>query len=179
MEECMARYCGNNVNCWLLFFDIFPESFHRALADVWTTARLMEAVAQSKDVATLEKSIGKMRGQGGQRSEREEIIAEAFANDRHLPDLQEIASEYGVKVGTVEGDVLRLIKSDRLPADVLANQEVQTWLADALEPAIRSEWHGHQNGRLKPLMERLCINAPAGFDYTQLKLALIKHGKAR
>ena len=64
-----------------------------------------------------------------------------------------------------------------MPNSVLENPVVQKWLSVQIEAAIESCWVGEDKNRLKPLFLYFTKNAPEGFDYTQLKLALGKRGK--
>lgn len=161
-----------------LAWGISARLYHRAMADVWTTAQLVEAVAARDGLETVEGAIGKKPSLGGgnssPRKERETQLAEFYKEHGTLPDLDAFGEKHGIKKTTVEGDVLRLIEAGVLPSSALDNQAVQEWLAERLDLAIAECWVGDAVGRLKPLFERFASDAPAGFDYTQLRLALRK-----
>lgn len=151
---------------------------HRALADVWTTAILVDQVASEVGFDALDECLNRAPAVGAgaarPREQREREIVEHYETNGELLDLDALAQKYGIKRSTVEGDVLRLIEADRLPEDTLAVPVVQSWLGEHLERAIASQWTAENHGRLKPLFERLSPDAPGGFDYTQLRIALRK-----
>jgi hypothetical protein len=161
---------------------IVSDTYHRALADVWVTARLLESLAAEHGLGVLEEHIGrgpKRGGTGGSssRDARRAELVEHFSEHGSLPDLEQFGDRHDIKRSTAEGDVMRLIDEGVLSSSVLERREVQAWLAERLEAAIASEWHGEAEGRLKPLMEVLLPGAPEGLDYTQLRLALMKREK--
>ena len=149
---------------------------HRALADAWTTARLVNCVADRHGLAELDQRISCFAGgSGSPRKERERLLAESYAATGNLPDLSAFATAHGIKQVTAETDVLRLVESGMLPADVLAVAPVQTWLSNRLPRAIEECWRDSQEQRLKPLMELLYADQPpVGLDYTQLRIALAR-----
>ena len=157
-------------------YGISSETYHRALADVIVTAKLMNRVGEQHGLKIFEDHIGKRAnlGSNSPRKAREAEILNYFNEHDDLPDLNELSERYGIKRTTVEGDVFRLIEKGSLPAQTLEIEAVQDWIQSKLESAIADVWQGDQAGRLKPLKEALEIGAPRGFDYTQLKLALLQ-----
>ena len=157
-------------------YGIVSDIYHRALADVMVTAKLLEKVAEIHGLDEIGKYIGRQPGTGeySPRSIRELELLEFHAANGALPDLRKFGEKHGIKRTTVEGDVLRMIESGILAPEVLGGSEVQDWLSGKLEDAIAEHWHGDAEGRLKPLMEALQKSAPQDFDYTQLRLALIR-----
>jgi len=159
---------------------VLSTTFHRAMADVWTTALLAEAVAEKLGIEALEGSIGKAAsfgsGNSSPREEREKELAEFYAAHGQLPDLDAFGEAHGIKRSTAEGDVTRLIEASTMPRSVLENPAVQEWLAERIEAAIEVCWVGEAQGRLKPLFVHFEGDAPPGFDYTQLRLALGMRG---
>lgn len=165
-------------------FGVKSETYHRAMADVWTTAMLVEAVAVKHGLDAIETCIGKRPtfgkrpslGGGGTspRQGREAELTAYFGEHGSLPDLERFAESHGIRRQTLEADVIRLIGEGNLPKFVLDNVVVQDWLAQRIEAAIVECWVGEAEGRLKPLFERFQADAPGGFDYTQLKVALAK-----
>jgi len=155
---------------------IVSETYHRALPDVWATARLLDALVSDHDLNVLDDHVHRRSGlrDSGPDVRRTQLL-EHVAQHGGLPDLEEFAGRYGVKRSTAERDVLRMIEDRILPPAMLEHREVQDWLADGkLETAITQAWQGEAVGRLKPLLELLLETAPKGLDYAQLQLALIK-----
>ena len=149
---------------------IVSDKYHRALADVLVTAKLLSKVAEKHGIDVIDAYIG----QGpSPRNNRKVELLEHYAKNGTLPDLDKFARRHGIKRSTVEGDVLRMIENGIIAPDVLDRPIVQDWLLGKLENAIAEHWHGKAEGRLKPLMEALRAGAPQGFDYTQLRLALM------
>lgn len=152
------------------------DNAHRALSDARATADLVEFVARRDGLDLLETKLRRCGGEamGSPRAEREAGLLEHFGRCGRLPELEAFAVRCGVKKSTVEGDVLRLIEAVRLPAQVLEAPGVQQWLSQHLESVIAECWIGAADGRLKPLHDRLAPSAPPGFDYTQLRIALMR-----
>ena len=161
-------------------FGVSSDRYHRAMADVWVTAQLVEAIASRHGLGVLDAAIGKGIGPGGgsysPRAEREEELLVHYREHGALPDLQMFGEKHRIKKSTVEGDVIRLIEAGEMPRSILENRAVQDWLIPQLEEAITQCWVGEADGRLKPLFEHFTADAPEGFDYTQLRLALSKRG---
>jgi DNA polymerase III epsilon subunit-like protein len=221
-------------------FGITSNSYHRAMADVWATVFVVEAVAvkygleileshirkpshskkrpssgsasfsrnkkgiiYAHDLETLEAAIKASKKNGTKviydpssgsfspskkrlssnsgsftpNKKRKEELTKYFEKHGSLPDLEAFGKERNIKKNTVEADVLHLIQKEIMPNSVLENPVVQKWLSVQIEAAIESCWVGEDKNRLKPLFLYFTKNAPEGFDYTQLKLALGKRGK--
>ncbi len=157
-------------------FGITSDTYHRALADVWLTARLADKIAELQGLDVLDSLLGKVaQGQGySPRKLREEELLAAYRDYGKLPDLEEFGAKHGIKRGTAEGDIERLIDAGEIPLSLLEDRAIQDWLAPRLSEAIRSCWVGDAEGRLKPLMLHLQEGAPDGFDYTQLRLGIAR-----
>ena len=161
-------------------FGIVSETTHRALADVWLTAQIAEKVAGTHDIESLDSALRIVNRETTQYSPRERRMAELlsfYKDGSGLPNLDEFAQNHGVKANTAVADVLRLIESGDMPASVLEDRGVQDWLDQMLPGAIDACWSSNEEQRLKPLMLYLQEDAPAGFDYTQLKLGLARWKK--
>jgi len=169
-------------------FGITSNTFHRAMADVWATALLVEAVAAKYDLQTLESCIKSVSstsstfspnssGNFSPKKKRKEELTKYFEEHASLPDLEAFGKERNIKKSTVESDVFDLIRNEIMPKSVLENPLVQKWLSTKIEEAIEKCWIGEDENRLKPLFLYFSEKAPEGFDYTQLKLALGKRGK--
>ena len=167
-------------------FGIVSNTFHRAMADVWITALLVEAVAEKYDIQTLESCINTISSTSGNSSsgnfspkkKRKEELTKYFEKHNSLPDLETFGKERNIKRSTVEADVIDLIKNGIMPNTVLENPPVQKWLSMQIEEAIEKCWIGDDENRLKPLFLYFSEEAPEGFDYTQLRLALAKRNKS-
>lgn len=145
---------------------------------MWTTSRLLDALATALGSGATDEYVGKGGGHDAHsplKMRALELLAH-FEACETLPDLEEFASRHGVKRPTVENDALRLVEEGSIPARVLERPDVQGWLAEAdrLEEAIATVWHGTGKDRLKPLMEALRPDAPDSLDYVQLKLGLLR-----
>lgn len=157
------------------------DTAHRALADAWLTARLVEKVAERDGAPALEPFIGARPAFGkgySPRGERADELRRHLAENGTLPDLDEMAARHSIKRSTLEGDVIRLIETGEASWTLLANATVQAYLEARLEEAIAATWIGEAEGRLKPLMTFLEPEAPAGLDYTQLKVGLARRREA-
>ncbi len=158
-------------------FGITSDTYHRALADVWLTARLADKIAEMQGLDVLDSLLGRAtQGQGvySPRKLREDELLAAYRDCGQLPDVEEFGAKHGIKRSTAEGDIERLIMAGEIPLSLLENRAIQDWLAPRLSEAIRSCWVGDAEGRLKPLMLRLQEGAPDGFDYTQLRLGIAR-----
>ena len=162
-------------------FGVTSNTFHRAMADVWTTALLVEAVAAKYDLQTLESCINSVISTSGNfspKKKRKEELTEYFEKHANLPDLETFGKERNIKRSTVEADVIDLIRKGTMPRSVLEKPLVQKWLATRIEEAIEKCWIGEDENRLKPLFLYFSEKAPEGFDYTQLRLALAKRNES-
>ena len=160
---------------------VVSDNYHRALADALVTAKLLNKVAEKHGLDVIDAHIGQRPGSGenSPRNVRKVELLEHYAKNGALPDLDKFGNRHGIKRSTVEGDVLRMIKNGILEPNVLERQEVQDWLSVRIQDAIDEQWHDEAEGRLKPLMEALHEGAPEGFDYTQLRLALMRRTKSK
>lgn len=158
------------------------DTLHRALADAWVTAQLVEAVARKHGLAVLDEALGRVVSLGGGNcSPREVRVASLrafYAEHQHLPDMTVFSEGHGIKKSTAEDDVLRLIDAGEMPPSTIESAGVQAWLGPRMYDAVRACWTNGSEERLKPLFEYFEVDAPAGFDYTQLKLA-IRRWKSR
>ena len=162
--------------------EITAKSYHRAMTDVLVTSYLVESVIEKNGVDEIKKYINapvksksnKSSGGFSPKKKRQEELSEYYEKHGNLPDLEIFAKERNIKKGTVESDVIILIEQGKMPSSVLENTEVQGWLSARIEDAIEICWVGDDENRLKPLFVYFEEKAPAGFDYTQLKLALKK-----
>lgn len=152
------------------------EVVHRAAADAWLTARLVNAVAALRGLDVLDQHVG-AGGQCSPRAARESELVAAYEESGALPALDAFAERHGIKRSTAEGDVLRLVESGLLPEETIAVTVVQDWLANHLPQAIARCWGNSSEQRLKPLMEHLhSMSPPTALDYTQLRLGLRRLG---
>ncbi len=163
---------------------ITAKSYHRAMADVLVTSYLVESVIEKNGVDEIKKYINapvkfksnKASGGFSPKKKRQEEISEYYEKHGNLPDLEVFAKERNIKKGTVESDVMVLIEQGKMPNSILENSNVQDWLSVRIEEAIDICWVGEDEFRLKPLFVYFEEKAPAGFDYTQLKIALKNSG---
>jgi hypothetical protein len=164
---------------------VVSDSYHRALADVLVTAKLLCKVAEKHGLDVVLTHIGQRPARGGgssgfsSRAGREEELLKYHTKHGGLPDLDKFGDRHGIKRSTVEGDVYRLIEKGTFEAEILEQSGVQDWLSERIEGAIEQCWQGEAEGRLKPLKEALETEAPQGFDYTQLRLALLRWQKSK
>ncbi len=155
---------------------ITSDTYHRAMADVWITAQLVEAIAQKHGLDVLDATIGKganlSGGNSSPRIEREAELLKFYKKHQKLPELGQFGEKHGIKKSTAEGDVQRLIEAGDMPSSILENPALQSWLEPRIAAAISECWGEEPEGRLKPLFVYFEAGAPDGFDYTQLKLAI-------
>jgi hypothetical protein len=95
---------------------------------------------------------------------------EHYRTQGGLPDLDQLAHKHGIQRSTIESDVYRLAESGRISFALLDRPEVQRFLSARLPDAIAAAV-----GKLKPLFTHLAQTAPAGFDYTQLRIGLARY----
>jgi DNA polymerase III epsilon subunit-like protein len=167
-------------------FGLRAEVAHRALNDAWLTASLAEAVAARHGLAALEAAVGVPPGWNrvsdpshwsrySPRAAREADLLEHYRTQGGLPDLDQLAHKHGIQRSTIESDVYRLAESGRISFALLDRPEVQRFLSARLPDAIAAIWVGAAVGKLKPLFTHLAQTAPAGFDYTQLRIGLARY----
>ncbi|MEQ1897458.1 MAG: 3'-5' exonuclease [Vicinamibacterales bacterium] len=155
-------------------YGIPVESAHRAMSDVWTTARLAERMLSELGGGVIQEHLDAVRRMSS-RSERRDDLLTHYGRHSALPDLSQFAVTHGVKLSTAQNDALSLVDEGHVPAAVLVDYESQEWSAEHVASAIEHVWQGEQDGKLKPLMEALMTVVPAvpgQLDYLQLRLAL-------
>lgn len=148
-----------------------PDNLHRAAADVFLTAQLLEALlrAHGHD-AVVRLLIEKPTGARDQLHVR--AIAAFIAKKKGPVSLEQLATAFKAPTQAVQYEVGRALDERLVSPDKVVHEEAQLWLRDQLPTLPEALLHG---GRLRPVMEALSAQAvsPPFVDYVQLRIALL------
>lgn len=152
---------------------------HRAAADVIMTAELLEAILakHGEDVfmELLNGTASRNRARGG---DKEDLVSDIVAHIqvRGFTSFEVMATSLGVTVKDLEFPVCRAIDNALVDAFQFAHAPTRTWLKSALPAFFASQ--GPFDGKMKPLLDTLSENQPAGaqLSYIQLRVGLLDAG---
>lgn len=149
-----------------------PQNLHRAAADVFLTAQLLEALlcthGQEAVVRLLTHKPSGARDQLHVRA-----IADFLAKRRNIVTLGQIADAFKAPMQAVQYEVGRGLDERLIGPERVGLPQTQAWLSDSLAQLPQDLLTG---GRLRPIMEALLSreDAPAELDYVQLRVALFQ-----
>lgn len=152
---------------------------HRATADVIMTAELLEAILKKYgEDAFMELLNGTASRNKAREGKGADLVGDIVAHIqvRGFTSLEVIAASLNVAVKDLEFPVCRAIDSALVDAFQFAHASTRTWLKSAL-PAY-FERKGTFDGKMKPLLDALSENPPAGtqLNYIQLRIGLLDAG---
>lgn len=173
-------------------YGVFPRgALHRAAADVALTVELLNALIEVHgfeevlpliEAPHLPKPVQFERGLQMPQEPVPKATA-APASTRYvrppagkLPaDPQEAAKAFKENPKGLSFEVGRAIDERRCPAEVFKDESLMPWLNAALADLPEDVF---SSGKLKPVFEALATKeAPAGFDYIQLRIGLLEQGR--
>ncbi len=168
------------------FFKIEVSTSHRAMADVETTARIMEKILEKHGVDFFFHPAGAMSGSknvekafmGGSNpdarwtSKEDECLRAIESGIQTMPEL---VRRTGISEFELSRIVPDLVMEGKLAVSTMQNKEAQLYLQEEVPLHIEQAWSGSNRGKDKPIFQAL-VNPPKSVDYLQLRLYLIESG---
>lgn len=159
---------------------LFHGQQHHALADALATAEILNCVIASisDDVLFGRKSQKRVGSNSignacGPKAERLQQLEHAIRT-RTL-NREKLAEQHGVKVSTLESDIVDMVACDRIKAiDVMSPERIEE-VTRQLAHAFEVVWEGETWGRKKPVMEWL---GSRGFElsWMEFNICLFRAG---
>lgn len=147
-----------------------PNNLHRAAADVFLTAQLLEALLRSHGHdAAFRLLVEKPTGARDQLHVR--AVADFISKRKGPVSLDQLATAFKAPAQAVQYEVGRALDERLVAPEKVAHKEAQLWLNAQLPALPQALLHG---GRLRPVMDALSAQEalPPVVDYVQLRVAL-------
>lgn len=153
-----------------------PSALHRAAADVHVTAGLLEALVQVHSVSAVQALV-LPPPQGAKQQLHVRAVAEFVRKKKAPVTIGQVCEAFQVPEQTAAYELGKALDERLIEPDMLADETVQSWLVPLVaDPALAEVI---SVGRLRPLFDALLPKlAGASLDYIQLRVALLRNGKA-
>lgn len=156
-------------------YNVHPDGkLHRATADTFLTADLLNAIIQTHGIeAVLEQILPK------EEAAFDKLTAAAIARyvqkAKGPVTVEALASAFAKEPSQVTFELGKAMDERLLDPRVFESQSAQQWLDDALPEVDTDLLSG---GRLRPLHDALLQQSPppGALDYVQLRIALLRAG---
>ncbi|HEY6437082.1 MAG TPA: hypothetical protein VIY47_10865, partial [Ignavibacteriaceae bacterium] len=163
------------------------EGAHRALADVWTCAQILEAMLEEHGLEFFDHPSGTMdgnkrveeafmgKGDAATRTITKESAALSALQGRKWISIKTLAKDTGISEYDLGFIVPDLVEAGKVPGSIVEHRESQKYFKEQIPAIIEKIWTDENRGKTKPLMEAL-KNRPYFADYLQLRLYLVREG---